>query len=39
VINNFSSGAVCLVMASDHYDEDDYVRNYDDFKQLTSSKR
>ena len=38
VINNFSSGAVCLVMASDHYDEDDYVRNYDEFKLLTSNK-
>ena len=38
VINNFSSGAVCLVMASDHYDESDYVRNYDEFKLLTSNK-
>lgn len=38
VINNFSSGAVCLVMASEHYDEDDYVRDYDEFKKLTSSK-
>ena len=36
---NFSSGSVCLVLASDHYNEDDYVRNYDDFKKLTSSKR
>ena len=39
VINNFSSGAVCLVLASEHYDEADYVRDYDEFKQLTSSKR
>lgn len=38
VINNFSSGAVCLVLASEHYDESDYVRNYQEFKQLTSSK-
>ena len=38
VINNFSSGAVCLVMASEHYDEKDYVRDYDEFKKLTSSK-
>ncbi len=39
VINNFSSGSVCLVLASEHYDESDYVRDYDEFKQLTSSKR
>lgn len=25
---NFSSGAICLVMASHHYNEDDYIRNY-----------
>ena len=39
VINNFSSGAVCLVMASEHYDEADYVRDYDEFLKLTSIKR
>ena len=27
-IDNFSSGAVCLVLASDYYDEDDYYRDY-----------
>ncbi len=30
-IDNFSSGAVCLVLASAVYDESDYYRNYDDF--------
>lgn len=30
-INNFSSGSVCLVLASEHYDEDDYYRHYPDF--------
>ena len=30
-VNNFSSGAVCLVLASEYYDEADYIRNYDDF--------
>jgi dTDP-4-dehydrorhamnose 3,5-epimerase-like enzyme len=30
-ISNFSSGAVCLVLASMEYDEDDYIRDYDDF--------
>ncbi len=28
---NFSSGAICLVLASHCYDEADYVRNYNDF--------
>ena len=30
-LNNFSSGAVCLVMSSDSFDERDYIRDYDDF--------
>ena len=30
-ITNFSSGAVCMVLASEVYSEDDYFRNYDDF--------
>ncbi|WP_101758425.1 FdtA/QdtA family cupin domain-containing protein [Oceanicoccus sp. KOV_DT_Chl] len=29
--SNFSDGAICLVMASDYYDEDDYIRSYDQF--------
>ncbi|GLW61731.1 hypothetical protein Hthe01_20800 [Hydrogenophilus thermoluteolus] len=28
-LDNFSSGAVCLVLASDLYDENDYYRDYD----------
>lgn len=28
---NFSSGAVCMVLASEYYDEEDYYRNYDEF--------
>ncbi|MGH2939064.1 MAG: sugar 3,4-ketoisomerase [Solirubrobacterales bacterium] len=28
---DFSPGAVCVVLASDHYDEADYFRDYDDF--------
>ena len=28
---NFSSGSVCLVLASDLYNEDDYIRSYDHF--------
>lgn len=30
-LNNFSSGAVCVVLASHGYDEDDYIRDYKDF--------
>lgn len=29
----FSSGAVCLVLASHKYEETDYIRKYDEFKQ------
>jgi WxcM-like protein len=28
---NFSSGSICLVMASELYDEEDYLRDHDDF--------
>lgn len=27
----FSSGAICLVLASDKFDADDYIRDYDSF--------
>jgi len=30
-IDNFSSGSVCLVLASDFYSEADYYRDYDEF--------
>ncbi|SHL11187.1 sugar 3,4-ketoisomerase [Flavobacterium chilense] len=30
-LENFSSGAVCLVLASDVFDEGDYLRDYNDF--------
>ena len=33
-LHNFSSGAVLLVLASDNYDEKDYIREYDDFLNL-----
>ena len=31
-LENFSSGAVCLVLASHEYEEVDYIRDYDAFK-------
>lgn len=33
-LENFSSGSVCLVLASAVFDEDDYVRDYDEFKSM-----
>lgn len=30
-LNNFSSGSVCLVLASMKYDEADYIRSYEEF--------
>ena len=30
-LDDFSSGAVCLVLASHAYDEDDYIRDYQGF--------
>ncbi|MBY0454757.1 MAG: FdtA/QdtA family cupin domain-containing protein [Burkholderiaceae bacterium] len=30
-LDNFSSGSVCMVLASNRYDEDDYYRDYQDF--------
>jgi len=31
----FSPNAICLVLASDFYSEDDYIRNFDAFKKIT----
>ena len=30
-LEDFSSGAVCLVLAEDYFEEEDYIRNYNDF--------
>lgn len=38
VINNFSSGAVCLVLASRHYEEADYIRDYDAFRVAAAER-
>jgi len=32
-LDNFSSGSVCMVLASNLYDEDDYYRHYADYTQ------
>lgn len=37
-LNNFSSGSICLVFASERYKESDYIRNYEDFLNFKSQK-
>lgn len=32
-LDDFSSGSVCLVLASHRYDEEDYIRDYDEFTE------
>lgn len=36
---NFSSGAVCLVLASEYYDASDYLRDYEEFRSFVGCKR
>ena len=36
-MDNFSSGAICMVLASENFDESDYFRDYDQFKQFKHS--
>jgi len=33
-LEDFSSGAVCMCLASEHYDEEEYIRDYDEFKAI-----
>ena len=35
---DFSPDAVLLVLASDYYNEEDYIRNYDEFLKLVKEK-
>jgi hypothetical protein len=36
-LENFSSGAVCLVIASAVFDEEDYIRDYDEYLDYIKS--
>jgi hypothetical protein len=38
-LDNFSSGSVCLVLASNLYDEADYYRNYDTYLAALKVKK
>jgi dTDP-4-dehydrorhamnose 3,5-epimerase-like enzyme len=33
-LENFSTNALCMILASDEYDEEDYIRDYDVFKSI-----
>lgn len=37
VLDGFSEGAVCMVVASLRYDESDYIRSYDDFRRYVGT--
>lgn len=37
-LDDFSSGSVCMVLASDIYDENDYIRNYKEFRKFKSNE-
>lgn len=37
-LDNFSSGSVCIVMASEYYEEGDYIRDYHDFRHSLAAK-
>ncbi len=37
-IDNFSSGSVCMVLASTFYEESDYYRDYQEFLQAVRSR-
>lgn len=38
-LDNFSSGSVCLVLASEAYDEAGYLRSYNDFQEAVRTDR
>jgi hypothetical protein len=38
-LDNFSSGSVCMVLASEHFTEDDYLRDYSEFMVAVHGRR
>ena len=39
ILDNFSSGSVCLVLASEGYDAEDYIRDYEEFLKYKDEQR
>ena len=38
-MHNFSDDCIILVFASDHFNESDYIRNYDDFNNIIRERK
>lgn len=38
-LDDFSSGAVCLVLASEYFEEEDYIYDYDEFLAYVNSSK
>ena len=38
-IENFSSGSVCVVLASEYYNENDYIFDYSTFKEMVEKSK
>ena len=38
-MDGFSSGSVCVVLASDFFDEGDYIRDYEEFIRVIQGER
>lgn len=38
-LDDFSSGAVCMVLASEVYIKEDYIRNYNEFLEIRNNKK
>ncbi|MFT5984523.1 MAG: dTDP-4-dehydrorhamnose 3,5-epimerase-like enzyme, partial [Ulvibacter sp.] len=36
-LENFSSGSVCLVISSGEYEEEDYIREFDEFEAFVKA--
>lgn len=36
-LDNFSSGSVCMVLASERYNEGDYIRDWSEFRKLSGT--
>lgn len=38
-LDDFSSGSVCMVLASEGYDKEDYIRSYEEFLKYKDEQR
>lgn len=38
-VENFSTNALCLILASNIYNENDYIRDFNNFKKILGSKK